>query len=222
MKKSRSLWIAPVLAVAALAGLGFVASENAVVKAGDTCCPTAKAAPAATAQNVSYGEKPACGTPVAVSAEGASCGVKATAVSAKGECGPRPTAVPASLRAAVVDWEKANAAFIQAVDSGASQAEIRQLSVRAGSAYANLARIAAEAYKTDRPTSALASSGGTGSAGFATFVSGMAPWMAANCASKDGCDWSTKASPASDGKDSQKACPYSQPAAAGVEVSSSR
>lgn len=220
--KSRSLWIAPVLAIAALAGLGFVASENSVVKAGDSCCPSTKAAPAATTQNVSYAEKSACGSPVAVSAEGASCGVKATAVSADAACGTKPTAVPAALRAAVAEWEQANAAFIQAVDSGASPAEVRQLSVKAGGAYAAVVRTAAESYKSGKGTASLASSGSSSNAGFATFVGGMAPWMAANCADKEGCDWSSKTSPASDGKDGQKACPYSQPAAAGVEVSSNR
>lgn len=220
--KSRSLWIVPVLAVAAVAGMGVVASENSVVKAGDACCPTTKAAPAATTQNVSVDEKSACGMPVAVSAEGASCGVTAAAVSADAACASKPTAIPASLRAAVVDWEKANAAFVQAVDSGASQAEIRQLSVKAGGAYATLARIAAESYKSGKGTAVLASSGSSSPAGFATFVSGAAPWMAANCADKEGCDWSSDTSPTSSEKDGDKACPYTKPASAGVEVSSNR
>lgn len=173
MRKSRSTFYALSAALLALVAAAVSGYIYAPAFAGSGCCAAKDgvASPAASLQpvaNIAQGgaqgdARVACPYSKAASARTAG---DASSCSVKGE-----GKAPAAVKAAMLRWQKANSDLSQAVDSGASDRQVRELAVKAGGAYAEMARVAASSYRQSNAGAKLAADSGQ-KAGFLQWVSG--------------------------------------------------
>lgn len=152
MARINTAWFVVLGALAVVAAVGAVTVLNPA-HAGPGCTSGAN-----TSANISNsagadmdktmtvsdsGSKPAC--QYAKSASGDACCTKqgSKASAAMGDC---KSGCP--ITSAYMDFSSINAELVKAVDSGASESEIRNLAVKAGGAYARMARSAVEMYRS--------------------------------------------------------------------------
>lgn len=168
-----ALGVAAVLAAAGLTGTSRQARAG-----GEGCCSgkaSATAMPVAmTSANPADCAKQCPSAKAAAMKDGA-CMDKAATMA-------RPAAmtnVPPAVHEAMMSFSRANAAVAKAVDSGATDSEIRKLAVKAGGAYAELLRTTSQTYRSSAKT-------GVSYAAWTTDMVGDCG-MAASCAMSGDC-----------------------------------